>query len=445
MAGNEIAPGQPRLGWFVDGDPGTERIAVMLRDTGTAIELTVPLKGMFAKGDPYRRWWSSGIPFGDDPDRTKYSNRPPRILLVHDAHGPVVLVGCRSTCSTSSLSVGQGHIVANFAVLGGTHLNYAKINGLRTEIPALAAWTRLSSMTVDMKASAENRVQSVQMTLTNAEPIKLARSMNLMMRSSWRTEMPTGGFLAYEGVELETSVSKARSWDEHLQLHGAILDLVSIAAWKPFGISTTKVRRSDDGLRSMAQTSMGERWSSVATHRFPKHEPWTKDPHFLFPYDEIGPRGVHRWLQLRKTYGRVIGPLLNILRSDDRWGHPSGVQSGIALEALGYLVDIEKNGGANLNNRKQMNFKPGLRVILKDMQVKPFSDVEGWVDRADEAYMGAKHPDRPEPDSLVQMNTLRENLLILRFWIGLQLGVKPRSLLAAGEADPLADAFVLAD
>ncbi|MDR7085104.1 hypothetical protein J2X01_004424 [Arthrobacter ginsengisoli] len=93
-------------------------------------------------------------------------------------------------------------------------------------------------------------------------------------------------------------------------------------------------------------------------------------------------------------------------------------QGGIALEALGYLIDIEKNGGANLNNRKQMNFKPGLRVILGDMKVKPFSDVEGWIDRADEAYMGAKHPDRPEPDFLVQINTLRENLLVLRFWIG---------------------------
>ena len=32
-----------------------------------------------------------------------------------------------------------------------------------------------------------------------------------------------------------------------------------------------------------------------------------------------------------------------------------------------------------------MNFKPGLRVILADMKVKPFSDVEGWIDRADEA------------------------------------------------------------
>jgi hypothetical protein len=45
---------------------------------------------------------------------------------------------------------------------------------------------------------------------------------------------------------------------------------------------------------------------------------------------------VHRWLQLRKTYGRVVDPL---------------------------------------------------------------------IDRADEAYLDAKHSDRPEPDSLVQINT----------------------------------------
>ena len=135
--------------------------------------------------------------------------------------------------------------------------------------------------------------------------------------------------------------------------------------------------------------------------------------------------------------------MLNILRSDNKWGHPSLVQSGIALEALGYLIDVEKNGGANLNNRKQMNFKPGLRVILDDMSVKPFEDLEGWIKRADESYMGAKHPDRPEPDSLVQINTLRENLLILRFWIGLQVGAKPNSLVEGLRLDPLADEFVL--
>ena len=214
-------------------------------------------------------------------------------------------------------------------------------------------------MTVGVRAGKGNRVQSVQMTLTNAEPIKLARPMNLVMRSSWRTESPSCGFIAYEGVELEASVGRARRRDEHLQIHGAVLDLASVEAWKPFGVSSTKVQRDDDPHWNLAGGSMGERWLPVATHRLPKHEPWSKDPRFLFPYDEIGPRGVHRWLQLRKTYGRVVGPLLNVLRSDDRWGHPSVVQGGIALEALGYLIDIEKNAGANLNNASRRTSSQG--------------------------------------------------------------------------------------
>ncbi|MEC5200561.1 hypothetical protein RCH21_002807 [Arthrobacter sp. PL16] len=443
MPENELTSGEPRLGWLVDGDPGTESGAVMLQDTGNTIDLTVPLRGMFDENDPYGRWWSSGVHFGDDPDRIKHSYKPPRVLLLEDARGSVVLVGCRSTGSTSNFDVGLGHIVANYAVLGGSHLRYEKVDGLRTEIPAMAAWTRLSSIKIKIESNEKNRIQSVQMTLANAEPIALARPMNLMMRSSWRTERPSGGFLAYEGVELETSVDRARPWEEHLQIHGAVLDLVSVAAWKSFGISSTKVRRIDDPHRNLAGGDMGERWLAVATYRLPKHDGWTKDPHFLFPYGEVANRGVSRWLRLRKKYGRVVGPL-NILRSDDPWGHPSVVQSGIALEALGYLIDVEKNNGASLNSRKQMNFKPGLRVILADMQVSPFADTEGWIERADAAYMGAKHPDRPEPDSLTMLNTLRENLLVLCFWIGLQLGVKPKSLVDALRMDALAQEFILA-
>lgn len=445
MANNELIPGEPRLGWLVDGDPDTDHIAVMLRDTGTAIDLTVPLKGMFQAGDPYGRWWSADFHFGDDPGRTRYSYKPPRVLSLEDAHGPVVLVGCRSTGSTSNFYVGQGHIVANYAVIGGTHLRYEKVNGLRTEIPGLAIWTRLSSMTIRTETDERSRIQSVQMTLQNAEPISLARPMNLVMRSSWRTKRPSGGFHADEGVELETSVEKARTWDEHLRVHSAVLDLVSIAAWKAFGIASTKVSRRDDPFRNGAGDEIGPRWSPVATHRLPKHQGWGKEPRFLFPYDEVGSRGVSRWLRLRQNYGRVVGPLLNILRSDDPWGHPSVVQSGIALEALGYLIDIKKNNGANLNTRGQMNFKPGLRVILADMRVKPFDDLEGWITRADASYMGAKHPDRSEPDSLEMLNTLRENLLILRFWIGLQIGVKPKSLVEALKRDALSHEFIPAE
>ena len=120
------------------------------------------------------------------------------------------------------------------------------------------------------------------------------------------------------------------------------------------------------------------------------------------------------------------------------------MQSGIALEVLGYLVDMIKNHGANLNNRSQMNFKVGLQVVLDDMETKPFSDTAGWIARASDAYMGAKHPDRAEPDSLDMLNALRENLLVLRFWIALQIGAKPKTLDDRVGTEPHTHEFVTA-
>lgn len=445
MGENKLVPGEPRLGWFVDGNADTPRVAVMLRDTGSAIELTVPLQGMSGRDDPYARWWSGRVMYVDDPDRTRHSYAPPRQLLVEDVDGPVVLVGCRTTGSTSNFSTGRGRIVANFAVIGGRHLRYDKVNALRTDIPALAAWTQLGSMNVSIETNEKRRVSSVQMKLNEAEPVRLNKRLNLSMRSTWRIEQPFNSFAAYEAVEVETSVVRPRGWDEHLEIHGAVLDLVSIAAWRPFGMAATKVLRTDDPVRALSGDELHERWSTVVTHRLPKHEDWKEAPRFLFPWAEVGPTGVTRWLSLRTTYARAIHPLLRVLRSDDPWGHGCVVQSGICLEMLAYLIDVEKNDGANLNSWQQMNFKQGLQVILEDLGMKPFDDIAGWIERAHATYMGAKHPDRPEPDSLVMLNTLRENLLIVRCWIGRQLGVSVDSLRSGLQNDRLTNEFVAID
>jgi len=446
MAKNELMVGKPRLGWFIDGNPDTDQIAVMLQDTGTAIELTIPLRGMMAMDDPYGRWWATDAAmYGDDPDRKKYSYGPPRVLLVHDNEGPIVLVGCRSTGSNVNLRSGTGRIVANYAVMGGRTLKYEKIHGLRTKIPALAAWTRLSNMDIKVKADENHRAQSVQMTLTDAPAISLARPLNLTMRSTWRTRQPRGSFVAEEGVKLDTTVSAARTWDEHLEIHGSVLNLVSLAAWRPFGYAAVEVHRSDDPETDLGGSKVAGRWLQVATHRLPTHEPWSKDPRFLFSYSDIGPRGVSRWLRLRDNYRRGIDPLLGILRSGDLWSHSSVVQSGIALEALGYEITVRKNEGRLLNGRSQINFRPALQAILDDMDLSPLEDPADWVDRAHDVYMSSKHPDRPEPDSLVMLNTLRENLLVLRCWIALKVGAAPKSLSKRLRRDPLVHELVAAD
>ena len=103
----------------------------MLQNTDEQIILTVPIKDS-DDFDPYMRWFGRGIHFGDDPDRTKFSYRPPRVLTFQDHHGSVVLVGCRAAGMSSDLTtgVGGGRIVLNFAILGGRSPRYESVNGL---------------------------------------------------------------------------------------------------------------------------------------------------------------------------------------------------------------------------------------------------------------------------------------------------------------------------
>ena len=52
MAKNELRVGEPRLCHLIDGNPDTPEAVVMLRNTGTAIEATFPLSGMFDAEGP---------------------------------------------------------------------------------------------------------------------------------------------------------------------------------------------------------------------------------------------------------------------------------------------------------------------------------------------------------------------------------------------------------
>ena len=94
-----------------------------------------------------------------------------------------------------------------------------------------------------------------------------------------------------------------------------------------------------------------------------------------------------------------------------------------------------------MNDRDQLSFNNALTVVLVDMTVIPFGveDVDDWKKRCNRVYMGAKHGDRDEPDHLTALNTLRENLLVLRYWVAQQLGVSGDVLNQNLTWDPLAN------
>ena len=459
MADNELIVGEPRLGWLIDGNPKTPETAVMLRDTGAAIELRIPLQGMLREDGPYARWWSSLTMHADDPEQTKYSYTPPRVMLFHDDRGVVVLVGCRAGGARQTLDAGYGLIVANYAVLGGRSPKYDKINGMRSDIPAMASWTGITSMIVKANNDAEGLLESVQVELKRLSPVSISRTLNLAIHPLWEARQPRTGFSARERIMLGTMVKDARSWEDHLMVHGAVWDLVSIASWRPFTVARLEVCRGDDLVRTSRGTT--ERWSQVVTHRLPLYsDDKSRKPSFLFWYDNIGARGVKRWLRLREAYTDALDPFLSILRSDEPWSDANVVQIGIVLEKLGYLIDIKKNEGAHLNGQDQLSFMKALQVILDDMPVTPFVDddtatdnmpdnessagntSDAWKANIRAAYMGLKHADRTLPDSLDLINALRKSILVVRFWIANQLGVHQNVLEDGRKSDPLSKRFI---
>ncbi len=415
----------------------------MLKNTGKEIVLTVPTKGLASTDDPYALWFSSGIHYAADPEKVRRQYRPPRVLLFQDNDGTVVLVGCRDAGFTSTVGAGHGKIVANFAILGGKSLRYNKINGVRSELPAIVEWTGLRSVHADPEADNQGRVQKVQIKLESPSPSPLNRRMNLNLRPTWRTSFPrhAGTFSAHDIVQLETTSRRPMAWKDHLEQHVAMRDLIVLAGWHPFGFSRLEVNRIDDPETFLSGDVSGPRWARVVTHRVQRHEERDRRNEFLFNFDDIGYQGVRKWLKLRSHFARAIDPVVALADQQGGFWETRMVQSGIALEALGYQLETD-NGGTEFNSRGQITYMDALGKILADMSYIPIDDPDDWKQRSRECYMGVKHADNSTPDSLILANTLRENLLVVRFWLASRLGCKKHSLRRRRDLDPLAARYV---
>jgi hypothetical protein len=443
MGKNEIIEGQPRIGWFADGDPATPHVAVMLNDDGRQVSLTVPFR-QTDPNDPYHRWFASNVHFADDPERTKHSYAPPPVVIFQDQGGRVVLVGCRAGGWKTNLSIGSGQIVANFAVIGGDNFKFDKLNGLRTEIPGLARWSGQKSVNIKPILNSEKRLKRLEINLEAAPAIPLTRRMNLTLWPNWRTSEPDriGTFATHDVVQVQTSSKRPISWEEHLDGHLALRELLVIAGWGKFGFSRIEANREDNPEKALSGKAYGPRWSEVVTHRLPRQSDLDAHPRYLFEFNDIGAQGVRRWMKIRSHFERSIQPLVGIVDQEDAFWETRLTQSGISLEALGYQLEFDR-GGAGFNRFGQIAYKEALKNILGDMKYIPLADPDQWIERSRTCYMGVKHADNPASDQLTIANTLRENLQVLRYWIAGRLGCKKRQLQNAARIDPLSNEYVL--
>lgn len=442
MQPNQLIAGKPRIGWITHGSANAKALTAMLENNGDQIILTIPdtwLAGVGSVSDWLRPPGDYGHP--DSPDKVLGRASVPAVIKFFDAFGWVLLVGCRLKKSISTMRAGQQTFVANYAVLANADLDLREINGLRSEMPALAPWTMETSIARDVKADARNRASEMTVTLRSPSQTRLARENNFRLEPSWRTSSPqVGTFAAHDLLRLVTSTRKKQAWGHLLHPHRVVQDLLSISAWRPFGFTRIEV-----GIVQKKSNAVGDdqvfdmEWSEAIAHGLRKHEEWKSEPKFLFSFADIGPKGVERWLRLRTHYERAMSPLIAVIDQRGVFGETGVLQTGIALEALGY--QLAKETGTGLNGRGQVPYAQALRNVIDDMTVVPVADVDAWIERSNTVYRAVKHPDNAMPDHVSIAEAFRENALVLRCWVAGRLGCPEVSLRRNLQWDPLAAAL----
>lgn len=345
MGDNVLTVGQPRMGWFADGDAGTPDAVALLQDHGDRISLMIPWLGR-AEASQHERWFQGASTlYGDDPDRIHYAYRPPQSLAFADADGFVALIGCRAKSSRSDFSTGIGHgvIDVRVAILGGEGLSFGAINGLRSEVPGLSDWVGLRSLHESVTRDSNGRVKAVDLRLESHEPVRLARRLNVCLRSNFSVSRPVEADTTslHESLQVQTLVKKPRMWVDHIRVHNTVRELVDVAGWRPFGYTRLWAHRVDDPERLLSGEGIGQKWALAHTYAVRRHNPIPSRPSFLFQFEDVGVSGFKKWMHLRHAFSRGIGPLISLLDQETAYLETQLVQSGIGLDGIGYQLALE--------------------------------------------------------------------------------------------------------
>ncbi|WP_129787738.1 HEPN domain-containing protein [Promicromonospora panici] len=434
---NLLEPGASRLGNLYDEDPDTPQPRALLEHADDAPRLSVFWD---EHGASVEKWFSGHVRWGDDPDRTKFRYDVPKYLHFRDHYGDVALVGCRSGRSDSELvsGMGRGYIHPTYTVLDRMKAaDYERPYGLRSTMSGLRDWVGVQSIHQGQTVKADGLISAVSYALESPPDIPVTDVEGLVLVPSWgvRFEEPDTTLLD-ERMYIQTWFSEQRTWDDHLVLHRAVRDLISLSRWRAEQIT---------GLLARADANTAERaedrpWSPTLAPGVIRPAPESTRWQHLISYDDVGVGGIAAWLRLRDAYHRAIDPVMSSLYLDTPVESRVS-QVGIGLEALGYLLAIDREGKSK-RVAKDMTYTDRFTLVAGPLdEVLPF-DTATWAEEFANAYNAVKHVNRDLPDVIDMLNLWRESTLVFRVWAAAELGVDMKVLAQRVEADHQIHPFV---
>lgn len=364
----------------------------------------------------------------------------PRQLTFVAPGGVVTLVECTFASYRSNLTYGTsvGTLDVRFAIPGSAgRVDYTKVHSMTSSVPHLYAWLNRPGLV----ARVSNEDQRVSLHTLSPESIDVSQ-FNLVLRPFGNIS-PLNSFRnpVTSDVEVTTTFDEARAWDEHIEAHKAIADLMTLSCWRAAPPTLRNLRHDDDVAHSIENSHRYTRPIIVPEIVALGESPSEKVDH-LIRFDEIGENGLRTWLELRQQHIRTIGPALSPVYIGDQSVESTLVQTAIGIEALGYSILVTE--GKSEVKAAQANFKSRLERIIADVKevYDPTIAIPAWTQQAANTYNGIKHANRRLPPYLDSINDRNRMALLLRTWYALRLGSEPSSLKERVTTDQLNQEWV---
>lgn len=358
----------------------------------------------------------------------------PDVVWFADHSGHICLVGPHRSGSTlgSSAGVDQGSASFQFAVASGRQGRaYSRINGMRTHLQGLDEWIPLGAVSHERRPNADGGHRDV-ITLSAKPSVRVGRRLNASIQNwySFSVSPHPGGSEIDDRVHLLTDTSSARLWDEHLEVHDGLRQLLMVSGWQRYGFTDVEVQLRNDPETFLSGDIVGPRWAPVFTYALERPIDASRSS-FLFTFDDLGATGVGRWFSLRDRFGRGIGGMLHSV------GRPGNALETTLSEAAAALEHIGHSIGVESGERPGRALRTHLRRITSQVRTDLGFDLDDWVLRLADTYRRVKHPDHDDPDSLEMLNLLRESRLVFRVWVAERLGAKPSVVERNLRIDPM--------
>lgn len=344
----------------------------------------------------------------------------------------------------TSRGVAAERIRCDRAIVSPSLHDFAKVDGMDSEIDGLATWADMSAVSQSIEHVGDHFAAVLR--AENPDATEIGGEFGTSIHTSFTHHPdPVGNvFSISDVVSLRTTTAELRDWQEHVAVHRMFQDLLSLAFGKPAGAKMRSVKREDDQDR-LGDGETRRWWRGVYEPQFGRVSANIKPldrrkDQPLFRLSDCDMVAVRSWIAGFETWSRPTWIAVSTMYQSHVTVESSLLQMGVALEALGYAIELDAaRCRGETTSAITSNYPTLLRTVTDDIgfeheRIFGPGGADQWRASFNAAFKGAKHADNPLPDPHVANDCRQQAMTLLRCWLAVRLGVAEQTIRDALDA-----------